>query len=166
MQQVIGLYLWVGLGFARVWHKLPPLKPAPTTVREWVRSFAYGAGYLLLDVLRRCVLALSLEVEQPVRAPIHLKRSRSPEQRQCLKRSYHFWRWGEWLYAWLKENRPRLLFSARQLFSFLLHWLQSQRLPPRLFWSPDLETTPTSPLPPFNQPDRPVALPANRFKPP
>lgn len=152
MQLVMGLYLWAGLGFGRLWDKLPPLKPARTTVREWVRSFAYGAGYLLLDVLRRFGLALSSEVEQPGRAPAHLNRSRHPEQRRWLKRSYQFWRWGEWLYAWLKEKQARLLFSAAQLCSFLLHWLQTQYLPPRLFWSPDLETTPTVPYLPNQSP--------------
>jgi hypothetical protein len=28
----------------------------------------------------------------------------------------------------------------------LLHWLQNQAVPPRLFWSPALSTTPTSPF--------------------
>jgi len=166
MQQVMGLYLLVGLGFAHIWHELRPLKPARTTVREWVRAFAYGAGYLLLDALRRFVLALSLDLEQPGRAPAHLNRSRCPKQRWRLKRSYHFWRWGEWLYAWLKENQVRLLFSADQFFSFLLHWLQSQGLVPRLLWSPDLETSPTIPFSPFNQAGPFAARPAKNFIPP
>jgi hypothetical protein len=28
----------------------------------------------------------------------------------------------------------------------LLHWLQRQAVPPRLFWSPRLATTPTTPF--------------------
>jgi hypothetical protein len=28
----------------------------------------------------------------------------------------------------------------------LLHWLQRQAVPPRLFWSPCLPTTPTTPF--------------------
>ena len=50
----------------------------------------------------------------------------------------------EHLYAQLKRRSPRLHFAAGQLFPFLLHWLHSQALPPRLFWNRTLSTTPST----------------------
>jgi hypothetical protein len=58
MQKAIWLYLFVGLGVERLMERLPLEGPEPSTVQEWVRSFGYGAGYLLLDVLRRFVMSL------------------------------------------------------------------------------------------------------------
>ena len=39
--------------------------PARSTVREWVASFAYGAGHLLLDRLVRALLAIQPDTELP-----------------------------------------------------------------------------------------------------
>jgi hypothetical protein len=143
MQEAIWLYLFVGLGIERLMGRMPFDGPEPSTVKEWVRSYGYGAGYLLLDVLRRFVMSLYPESEVSGRAPPELERSRNGEQ---LKRSYHFCRYGEILYARKKEIEPKMSFSDTKLFSFLIGWLQTQSIPPRIFWSPRLETTPATPF--------------------
>ena len=143
LQRVMMLYLFAGLGFERLIEYLPWDGPAPSTLREWVGAFAWGAGYLLFDFLRRYVMALAPEVELTDPAPRHLERS---PQVTLLQKSYHFWHWGEVLYARKKETDPRLPFSDAHFFPFLLHWLQIVRLPPRLFRSPRLKTTPTTPF--------------------
>jgi transposase-like protein len=145
LQKAIWLYLFVGLGIERLIERLPPAGPEPSTVQEWVRSFGYGAGYLLLDVLRRFVMSLYAESDLSGRAPLELERSGNAEQ---LKKSYHFWRWGEILYARQKEVEPHMSFSDAQFFPFLVRWLQSQSIVPRIFWSPRLARTPTAPFTP------------------
>ena len=143
MQQVIWLYLFVGLGIERLMERLPLGGPEPSTVKEWVRSFGYGAGYLLLDVLRRFVMSLYPESELSGRAPPELERSGNAAQ---LKSSYHFCRYGEILYARKKEVEPKMSFSDTDFFPFLVRWLQEQSIAPRIFWSPCLERTPTTPF--------------------
>jgi hypothetical protein len=146
LQQVIFLYLIVGLGWRRLMRKLPEDGPAPSTVREWVDSFAYGAGHLLFDYLLRHLLTLAPGTELPGKPPAHLKRVPEQRKRQRLGKAHTFWLLAEQLYAQVKARLPRLHFSAAQLFPFLVHWLQSQPLPPCLFWSPALPTTPTRPF--------------------
>jgi len=143
LHRVVWLYLIVGLGFGRLLPQLPERGPAPSTVREWVAAFAYGAGYLLLGVLSRFVLTVNPHSELPGPAPPHLERSR---QAPRLKQAYHFWQLAEQLYAQVKGQQPWLAFNVGHLFPFVLHWLQSQPLPPRLFWSPRLSTTPPQPF--------------------
>lgn len=146
LQRVIWLYLIVGLGFGRLMGRLPENGPAPETVREWVRAFGYGAGHLLLAALTRFLLKLAPQTELPGPAPPHLARSRQGQHYQRLSQAHDFWQLAQQLYAQHKSGQARLAFSLEQLFPFLLHWLQSQQLPPRLFWSPAL---PTSPIQPF-----------------
>jgi hypothetical protein len=147
LQCAVSLYLIVGLGWERVMNRLPPPGPARATVREWIASFAYGAGYLLLDLLISQFLALDPLAELPdTGAPSHLDRVSDPVRHFRLGRAYHFWLLAEHLYAQLKLRSPRLHFAAGQLLPFLLHWLHSQALPPRLFWNPTLSTTPTTPF--------------------
>lgn len=146
LHQVVWLYLIVGLGFGRLMGHLPEAGPAPETVREWVRAFAYGAGHLLLSALTRFLLKLAPQTELPGPAPPHLARSRQVQHYQHLTQAHAFWQLAEQLYAQAKDRQPRLAFSLGQLFPFLLHWLQSEQLPPRLFWSPSLPTTPTQPF--------------------
>ena len=143
MQKAIWLYLFVGLGIERLMEQLPLGGPEPSTVKEWVRSFGYGAGYLLLDVLRRFVMSLYPESELSGRAPPELERSENAAQ---LKSSYHFCRYGEILYARKKEVEPKMSFSDTDFFPFLVRWLQTQSIAPRIFWSPCLELTPTTPF--------------------
>lgn len=143
MQQALWLYLLVGLGFERLMAQMASAGPELTTVKEWVRSFGYGAGHLLLDVLRRFVMRLYPESEVSGRAPPELARS---SQAQQLKRSYHFCRYGEILYARQKEVEPEMSFSDPDFFPFLVRWLPTQSIPPRIYWSPRLATTPTAPF--------------------
>jgi hypothetical protein len=145
LQHVVSLYLIAGLGWKRLMNRLPSLGPDVSTVREWVASFAYGAGHLLLDFLIHRLLALDPLAELPDGgAPSHLDRVPNPVRRSHLERAYHFWLLTESLYAQLKLRSPHLHFAAGQLLPFLLHWLQSQSLSPRLFWNPTLSTTPTT----------------------
>jgi hypothetical protein len=147
LQNVIYLYLIAGLGWDRLLRQVPEPGPARSTVREWIRSFAYGAGELLLDLLTRRLVALDPLADYPDSAPPdHLQRIPDPVQRRRLGRAHQFWLLGEQLYAQVKVRQPGLAFAAAQFFPFLLHWLQRQAVPPRLFWSPRLSTTPISPF--------------------
>ena len=145
LQHVVSLYLIAGLGWERLMKQLPHPGPDVSTVREWVASFAYGAGHLLLDFLIHQLLVLDPLVELPdTGAPSHLDRVPNRVRRSRLERAHHFWLLAEHLYAQLKRRSPRLHFAAGQLFPFLLHWLHSQALPPRLFWNRTLSTTPST----------------------
>ena len=147
LHHVVSLYLIAGLGWRRLMDQLPPPGPGRSTVREWVASFVYGAGHLLLDVLIRQLLALDPLVELPdASGPSHLQRVADSVKRLRLERAHHFWLLAERLYAQLKLRSLQLHFAADQLLPFLLHWLQSLALPPRLFWNPTLSTTPTVPF--------------------
>lgn len=147
LQHVVFLYLIVGLGWVRLMRRLPDSRPARSTVREWVGSFAYGAGELLLAVVTRQLLALDPLAELPDTAPPqHLDRIPDPTRRCRLERAHRFWLLAERLYAQVKTRQPHLHFTVAQLFPFLLHWLQTQTIPPRLFWSPALPNTPTTPF--------------------
>jgi len=142
LQQVIQLYLLAGLGFGRIMAALPETGPALSTIREWVAAFGYGAGHLLAGLLSRSLLAIEPEAELPGPAPPHLRRSCDPN----LPSAWSAWQITEQLYAQVKLQQPRLHFSAPDILTFGLHWLQNQAIPPRFFWSPRLKTTPTRPF--------------------
>jgi hypothetical protein len=145
LQDIIHLYLIAGLSLGRLLRRVPETGPARSTVREWIRSFAYGAGELLLDLLTRQLVALDPLAALPDRAPPeHLKRISDSVQHHRLARAHRFWLLAEHLYAQVKVRQPWLDFAAARFFPFLLHWLQRQAVPPRLFWSPRLSTTPTT----------------------
>jgi hypothetical protein len=147
LQQVVFLYILAGLGINRLMEHLIGQGPVRSTVREWIVSFAYGAGELLFDLLRRSLMALNPLVELPeTPPPAHLDRVPSPTRRHRLGRAHRFWHLAEHLYAQSKVRLPRLHFTTGQLFPFALHWLQREGVPPRLFWSPRLSTTPTEPF--------------------
>jgi hypothetical protein len=147
LQNAIHLYLIAGLGLDRLLRQMPEPGPARSTVREWIRSFAYGAGELLLDLLTRSLVALDpLAVLPDCAPPGHLQRIPDLVQRRRLARAHQFWLLAEHLYAQVKVRQPWLDFGAAQFFPFLLRWLQRQAVPPRLFWSPRLSTPPTTPF--------------------
>ena len=147
LQKAIHLYLIAGLGLDRLLQRMSESGPARSTIREWIRSFAYGTGELLLDLLTRRLVALDPLALLPDRAaPEHLQRIPDPVQHRRLARAHRFWLLAEHLYAQVKLRQPWLDFRAAQFFPFLLHWLQRQAVPPRLFWSPRLSTTPTTPF--------------------
>lgn len=148
LQRAILLYLLLGLGWCQVEKRLPAYdSPARSTIREWVAAFAHGAGRLLLDLLIRQLTALDPLSELPEHPPpAHLDRVPDPEKRASLGRAYLFWHLAELLYARFKFHMPHIHFSANYVSPFLLHWLQNQGLPPRIFWNPSLSTTPTAPF--------------------
>lgn len=146
LQHVVSLYLLVGLGWRRLLRRLHGRGPARSTVREWVASFAYGAGYLLLDLLLHYLFAIAPDAELPEQPPKHLHRVPDSLRRRHLQKAHTFWLLAEHLYALVKARLPHLHFAADQLFPFLLHWLQDQALPLRLFWSSLLPATPTQPF--------------------
>jgi hypothetical protein len=146
LQQVVFLYLLTGLGWGRLMSQLSESGPARSTVREWIASFIYGAGELLLDWLRRQLLVIVPLAELPSPSPEHLPRVADPTRRRRLQRTHRFWLLAEQLYAQIKVRLPHLHFTASHLFPFLLHWLQNQALPSRLFWSPTLPNTPSTPF--------------------
>ena len=147
LQNAIHLYLIAGLSLERLLRQMPEQGPARSTVREWVRSFAYGAGELLLDLMTRQLAALDPLLAFPDCAPPeHLQRISDPVHRRRLARAHRFWLLAEQLYAQVKVRQPWLHFAAARFFPFLLHWLHRQAVPPRLFWSPRLSTTPTTPF--------------------
>jgi len=147
LQEVVMLYLLAGLGFNRLMKKLPSDGPGRSTVREWIAAFGYGAGVLLWHLLLQGLMRLAPLAELPnAPPPAHLARIPRSSQRQRLHRAQRFWHLGEHLYAQVKVRKPHLHFTAPQLLTFVLHWLQSQGVPPRLFWSPRLSTTPTQPF--------------------
>jgi hypothetical protein len=158
LHQAVSLYLLAGLGWRKLRRKLRQeyrQGPARATVREWVASFAYGAGHLLLNALLRHLLALDPGLDLPNSPPKPLSDAsnsdrhhrlaieRSPRR---LEKGHTFLLLAEQLYALVKQRQPALHFSAAQICPFLLQWLQGQGLPARLFWSPLLPTTPTQPF--------------------
>jgi hypothetical protein len=147
LQRVVFLYFFAGLGIERLTEHLPCQKPPRSTAREWITSFAYGAGRLLLDLLRRRLMELNPLAELPeTPPPKHLNRVADPTKRRCLANAHRFWHLAERLYALVKNRAPYLHFEIGQLMPFLLHWLQEQGITPRIFWSPRLTTTPTEPF--------------------
>jgi len=146
---VISLYLMAEKGWRKVMRRLRESydrTPTRSTVREWVASFAYGAGHLLLDALQRHLLSLEPGIDLPDSPPERLNDVPDPLKKRRLEKAHAFWLLAENLYAQVKHRQSDLHFSAMEFFPFLLHWLQSQELPPRLFWSPLLSTTPTEPF--------------------
>lgn len=136
-QQVILWYVLTGLSWASLMVSLAETgaaHPARSTAREWVSAFVQGAGERLLDPLQRHLMALDALAELPDSSAPRLDRVEEPAKRRGLEHAHRFWLLAERLYAQIKARLPRLHFSAQQLFPFLLHWLQSQHLPPRLFW--------------------------------
>jgi hypothetical protein len=147
LQRIVSLYLLAGLGINRSMRRMVGRGPVRSTVREWITSFAYGAGELLFDLLLRGLMRVEPLSELPDTAPPgHLHRVPSRTKRRRLECAHRFWQLAEHLYAQAKARLPRLHFTTDQLLSFVLHWLQSEGVPPRLFWSPRLSTTPTEPF--------------------
>lgn len=146
LQHVVSLYVLIGQSWQCLVSQLTELGPPRSTIREWVSSFAYGAGELLLDWLRRQLLTLAPLSELPDTPPTHLQRVTDTIKRRRLEGASLFWFLAERLYAQVKARLPHLHFTAGQLGSFLLHWLQNQALAPRLFWSPSLAHTPAAPF--------------------
>jgi len=147
LQSVISLYLLAGLGINRLMERVIGRGPVRSTVREWIASFAYGAGKLIFDLLLRSLMSVEpLGQLLDTAPPRHLDRVPSPTKQRRLERAHRFWSLAEQLYAQAKARLSHLDFKADQLLSFVLHWLQTEGVPPRIFWSPRLSTTPIEPF--------------------
>jgi hypothetical protein len=147
LQRVVSLYLLAGLGIDGLMERLMGQGPARSTVREWTTSFAYGAGELMFDLVLHGLMTFKPLTElSDTPPPQRLNRVPSRTRRRRLEHAHRFWQLAEQLYALIKTRLPHLHFTTDQLLSFVLHWLQSQGVPPRLFWSPRLSTTPTAPF--------------------
>ena len=147
LQQVVLLYILAGTGINRLIESLIGQGPVRATVHEWIVSFGYGAGHLQFHLLRRSLLVLNPLIELPEsHLPTHLDRVPSPIKRYRLGRAHRFLPLAETLYAEVKARVPHLHFTPDYLFSVVLNWLQSTGVPPRIFWSPRLSTTPTEPF--------------------
>jgi len=146
LQKVISLYLIYSLSIVNLTRQFSHPGPARSTLREWIKSFGYGAGVLLLDRLIRHLLALEPAAAFQDSSLKHLERVSDLLMRRRLFRAHTFWLSSEHLYSLTKNRLPHLHFTIDQLFPFLLHWLQIQALPPRLFWSPRLPNTPRIPF--------------------
>ena len=145
LQRVVSLYLFGGLGIDSLLSHLLGQGPARSTIREWIASFAYGAGELLYGLLAAHVLAMAPLADLPESPPPdHLDCVPGTTKRHRLANAYHVWRQVEHLCAAVKKRLPYLHFAAAQLLPFLLHWLQEHQVIPRIFWSPRLATTPTT----------------------
>jgi len=94
----------------------------------------------------RHLLALEPDADLPEQPPDHLERVPDPLKRRRLEKAHTFWLLAERLYAQVKARLPRLHFTAHHFLAFVLQWLQKQGLSPRLFWSPRLHSTPTTPF--------------------
>ncbi len=147
LSKVVMLYLFKGHTYGRIYALMPEQGPAYTTIRERMAAFAYGAGQLLLPSLAGNLTALGLEFEpSPAEASAHLKHFRNSEQRQRLEQAHHFLWGAEQLYARTKNRQARLHFAAESLLAFVLNWLQSRGLTPRIFWHEGLPGTPNTPF--------------------
>jgi len=135
MQAVVAAYLLTGLGWRALQAALAPAPP-PSTIREWIAAFAYGAGELLFTPLLRQLQELDPLADLPeAPPPTHLDRVPDPAQRRRLQRAHRFYLLAEQFYAQVKTQFVRLHFSAAQLCRFLLHWLQDRSRDPRLFYA-------------------------------
>jgi len=147
LQRAVSFYFFGGLGIDSLVDRLVGQGPVRSTVREWIESFAYGAGELLYGLLDRSLMKRNPWADLPeTPPPDHLDRVPGAIKRRRLANAHRFWHLSERLYALVKDRLPRLYFEADQLFPFLLHWLQEQGITPRIFWSPRLATTPSEPF--------------------
>ena len=92
LQHIVSLYLFGGLGVGRLLKCLPCPNPPRSTAREWITSFAYGAGELLFDLLSRSLAKLNPLAELPeTPPPRHLDRVPHPTKRRRLANAHRFW---------------------------------------------------------------------------
>jgi hypothetical protein len=147
LQCIVSLYLLANVSIEGLMEHLMGQGPVRSTVREWISAFAYGAGMLLIDWLRRQLATFSPLSELPeTPPPDHLERVPDATKQRRLAKAHRFWCLAEQIYAQAKARLPRLHFATEQVLAFVLHWLQNQAVTPRIFWSPRLATTPTEPF--------------------
>jgi hypothetical protein len=108
--------------------------PAPSTIREWLCSFALSADWLL-PWLQRTLSALEpLAALDPGRPPAHLQAIRNPKRRAAFTRAWQTLRLAEALYAAARHRQPDLILRASTLLAFVAAALGAARRVPRVLW--------------------------------
>lgn len=136
IQQAVTLALAVGVwGQALVDTVAPYHQPAPSTLREWVWSFALSAEAWLLAWLQQTLTTLDPLVSlDPGPPPAHLLSIPNAQRRAAFIQGWQASRLAEILYASVRARQPTLVFEAETLFAFLLAALGAARRAPRLLW--------------------------------
>lgn len=135
IQKAITLALDAGLwGDALADAVGPYHAPAPSTIREWLWSFALSADRLLPWL--QCTLSAlePLSAFQLGRAPAHLQAIRNPTRRIAFTRAWQALRLAEALYAAVRRRQADLAFTAENLLAFLAAALGAARRVPRILW--------------------------------
>jgi hypothetical protein len=135
IQKAISLALDAGLwGDALADAVGPYHAPAPSTIREWLWSFALSAEWLL-PWLQRSLSALEpLADPDPGRPPAHLSAIRNRKRRTAFTRGWQVLRLVEALYAACRCRQTDLAFAADCLLAFLAAALGAASRVPRILW--------------------------------
>ena len=108
--------------------------PAPSTIREWVWSFAISAEWLLPWLQRTLSSLEPLAPFDPSRPPAHLQAIRNPKRRAALTRGWQVLRLAEALYAAARRRQPDLVLQASTLLAFVAAALGAAGRIPRILW--------------------------------
>lgn len=136
IQQTLYLVLNAGLWGAALVNAVAPYGyPAPSTLCEWVSSFADSAQAWLLDWLQRTWTALDpLALPDPGQLPAHINDAPSATRRVQFSHGWQALRLTETLYALTRARQPDLAFQAEVLLAFLAAALGSAGRMPRILW--------------------------------
>ena len=119
-------------------------RPAASTIRRWVWSFALSAETWLVVWLERTLLILdpwaSLDLGQP---PVHLLNIANDKRSHAFIQGWQALRLAEKLYVATKAHQPNLVFEAKVLFAFLTAALGAIGRPPRILWPQGAARAPT-----------------------
>ncbi len=135
IQQAISLALDVGLWGEALADAVGPYDaPAPSTIREWLWSFAHSAEWLLPWLQHTLSTLDPLVCLDPGRPPAHLEAIRNPERRVAFTRAWQALRLAEMLYATARRRQPDLILQASTLLAFVAAALGAARRVPRILW--------------------------------
>lgn len=135
IQKAITLALDAGLWGEALADAVGPYHaPAPSTIREWLWSFALSADWLLPWLLRALSALEPLSDLDPGRPPAHLGAIRHPKRRAAFTRGWQALRLAEALYAANRHRQADLAFAAKSLLPFLAAALGAARRVPRILW--------------------------------
>jgi hypothetical protein len=135
IQKAIALALDGGLwGDALADAVGPYHAPAPSTIREWLWSFALSTDWLLPWLQRALSVLEPLSAFDPGRPPAHLSAICYPKRRAAFTRAWQILRLAEALYAAVRHRQADLAFAADCLLAFLAAALGAARRVPRILW--------------------------------
>ena len=135
IQQAISLALDVGLWGEALADAVGPYDaPAPSTLREWVWSFALSADWLLPWLQPTLTTLDPFVAADPGRPPAHLRAIRNTRRRAAFIRGWQALRLAEALYAAVRRRQPDLVFQAEMLWAFLSAALSAAHRLPRILW--------------------------------